>query len=126
MSQKTTRILYWTITGLFALLLLMSGVTEAMQVKEGQEIMVHLGYPVHIMIVIGIGKVLAGIALLQPWYKTIKEWAYAGVTFNLIGAFVARFYAGDSTALILSPLIFLAVMFLSYFLWKRLEKYKTV
>ncbi len=116
---KTLLTLYWAVTIIFALFLLMAGTVEAMRNPEGQEIMRHLGYPVHIMTIIGVGKVLAGVALLQPWFRTVKEWAYAGVTFNLLGACAARASAGDSTILILSPLIFLAVMLLSYYLWKK-------
>ncbi|QMU29015.1 DoxX family protein [Adhaeribacter radiodurans] len=122
MKPKTVKILYWTVTGLFSLFLLMAGITEAMQHESGRQIMQHLGYPVHVMLVIGIGKILAALALIQTRYRVIKEWAYAGVTFNLIGAFAARANAGDSTGLILSPLIFLSVMFLSYFLWKKVAK----
>ncbi|PSR53446.1 DoxX family protein [Adhaeribacter arboris] len=122
MKPKTVKILYWTVTGLFSLLLLMAGITEAIQPESGRQIMQHLGYPVHIMLVIGVGKILAVVALVQTRFRVIKEWAYAGITFNLIGAFVARAYAGDSIGLILSPLIFLSVMFLSYFLWKQVGK----
>ena len=122
MKPKTVKILYWTITGLFALLLLLAGITEAVQHELGRQIMQHLGFPVHVMLIIGIGKILAAVALVQTKSQVMKEWAYAGVTFNLIGAFAARAYAGDSLGLILSPLIFLSVMFLSYFLWKKVEK----
>ncbi|MCC2545921.1 DoxX family protein [Hymenobacter sp. BT175] len=116
---KTLRTLYWSVTGLFALLLLMAGIAEALFRPEGQQIMRHLGYPVHVLTVIGAGKVLAAVALVQPWFRTLKEWAYAGITFTLLGACAARASAGDSTILILSPLIFLAVMLLSYYLWKK-------
>ncbi len=122
MKPKTIKILYWTVTGIFSLFLLMAGITEAMQHESGRQIMQHLGYPVHVMLIIGVGKILAGIALVQTRFKIIKEWAYAGITFNLLGAFAARANAGDSSGLILSPLIFLSVMFLSYYLWKKVEQ----
>jgi hypothetical protein len=115
-------VLYWSVTGLFALLLLMAGVTETLRVSEGQAIMRHLGYPVHVLSVIGVGKVLAALALVQQRFDTLKEWAYAGVTFNLLGACVARASAGDSAGLVASPLIFLAVLFTSYFLWKKMPR----
>ena len=123
-KAKTIQVVYWVITSLFAAMLLMGGITELMQVEEGQQIIRHLGYPIHVMPLLGLGKTLAAVALLQRRFRTIKEWAYAGVTFNLIGACTARASAGDSTMLILSPLLFLAVMFVSYFLWKRVESFR--
>lgn len=121
MKPKTVKVLYWTITGLFSLFLLTAGVTEAMQHESGREIMRHLGYPEHVLIILGIGKIAAAVALVQQKFRTIKEWAYAGITFNLIGACAARAYGGDSIGLILSPLIFMGVMFISYFLWKKVK-----
>jgi hypothetical protein len=59
---------------------------------------------------------------VQRRFPTVREWAYAGVTFNLVGACVARAAAGDSLALILSPLIFLSVLFVSYLLGKKAER----
>ena len=122
MKPRTINLLYRTVSVLFAALLLMAGITEAIAHESGKEIMRHLGYPQHVLHVIGAGKILAAVALVQRRFPTVREWAYAGVTFNLLGAFVARAAAGDSLGLILSPLIFLAVMFTSYFLGKKVEQ----
>jgi hypothetical protein len=122
MTPKAIHLLYRIITVLFAALLLMAGITEAIAHESGKEIMRHLGYPEHVLHVIGTGKILAAVALVQRRFPTVREWAYAGVTFNLVGAFVARAAAGDSIGLILSPLIFLSVMFTSYFLGKKVER----
>ena len=122
MKPKTIHRLYRAVTVLFAALLLMAGITEAVAHESGQAIMRHLGYPVHVLHVLGVGKILAAVALVQRRFPTVREWAYAGVTFNLLGAFVARAAAGDSAGLILSPLIFLAVLFASYFLGKMPER----
>ncbi len=122
MQPRTIHLLHRTLTLLFAALLLMAGITEAIAHESGQEIMRHLGYPEHVLHVLGAGKILAAVALVQRRFPTLREWAYAGVTFNLVGAFVARAAAGDSIGLILSPLIFLSVMFISYFLGKKAER----
>lgn len=122
MKPNTLHLLYRTLTWLFAALLLMAGITEAIAHESGKEIMRHLGYPEHVLHVLGVGKILAAVALVQRRFPTLREWAYAGVTFNLLGAFVARAAAGDSAGLILSPLVFLAVLFASYGLGKRVER----
>ncbi|HET6528714.1 MAG TPA: DoxX family protein [Balneolaceae bacterium] len=121
MKPKTIKIIYWTVTALFALAVLQSGIVELMQTEGSKQVMDMLGYPQYLNTILGVAKILGAIAVLQPIYKTIKEWAYAGFTFDFIGAMVSGIYATDGTAIIVVPLIFLAVMFLSYFLWKKVE-----
>ena len=95
-----------------------------MHIEEGQEIMRHLGYPIYLMTILGTAKVLGAIAIIQNKFKLVKEWSYAGFTFHFIGAAASRYYGGDSFILIISPFIFMAVMFVSYFLWKKMEAAK--
>lgn len=122
MNTKTTKITYWMVTILFALFMLMDGITGIMRIEAGQEIMRHLGYPVYILSILGIAKVMGALALLQRQSPLLKEWAYAGFTFHFLGACASRAYAGDSAILIISPLLFLGFMFVSYFLWKKTER----
>jgi hypothetical protein len=122
MKPRTIRILYRSITILFALFFLMDGAMGIMHVEEGQEIMRHLGYPVYVLTILGIAKVSGALALLQTKYSLLNEWAYAGFTFHFLGACLSRAFIGDSAGLVLSPLVFMGVMFLSYYFWKRTEK----
>ncbi|UYZ57848.1 DoxX family protein [Hymenobacter latericus] len=119
MKAKATTALYYATTLLFSAFMLMAGIMELLQGPEGREIMRHLGYPEHVLLVLGAGKVLGALALVQNRYATLKEWAYAGFTFNFLGACAARAAAHDSTMLIVSPLLFLSFMGLSYLLWKK-------
>lgn len=120
MNKKTINILYWITIVLFGVFMLMAGVTEAIQHPSGKEIMDHLGYAHFNLTVLGIGKILGAIALLLPPTKFLiaKEWAYAGFTITFLGALVARYYAHDDIMLIVSPLLFMAFMFITYALWK--------
>lgn len=122
MNPKTTRILYWSFTLPFAAFMLFGGISEVIHHPSGQEIMRHLGYPEHVLTVLGIGKLLGAVALVQPWLRTPKEWAYAGFTFNLLGACVARAAAQDGFWLVASPLLFLGFMLISYGLWRQLTR----
>ena len=122
MKSKKINRSYWIVTILFSIFMLMAGITEAMQHESGLQIMQHLGYPAHVLIVLGVGKILAAVALVQNKYNIIKEWAYAGLVFNFIGACVARASVGDSWGLVVSPLLFMAAMFISYFLWKKINQ----
>ena len=116
MKPKTIRIVYWTITILFSLFMMFSGFSEIMQTEQAKEIMKHLGYPIYANIIIGVAKILGALAILQWRFRIIKEWAYAGFTIDFIGASASFYFAGDGILTALSPMIFLAVMFLSYFL----------
>jgi hypothetical protein len=119
MKPKTARILYWTITILFATAMLLDSIGGITRAEAGQEVLRHLGYPMYVLTIFGVAKLLGAIAILQNKFRTVKEWAYAGFAFNFIGAAASRAFAGDSAGLIIMPIIMLAVMFFSYFLWKR-------
>ena len=122
MKQKTIKIIYWIVTILFSLAMLFSGFSEVMQTEQAVEIMKHLGYPIYVNTIIGVAKVLGVIVILQWKFRTVKEWAYAGFTIDFIGAGASMYLAGDGILMALSTSIFLAVMFVSYFLWKKVDK----
>ena len=91
MKPKTTKIWYWITTILFSLAILMGVIPS----EQGKELMTHLGYPLYLMTILGIAKVLGVVAIVQQKYKTIKEWAYAGFTFDILGASASIYLAGD-------------------------------
>ena len=122
MKPKTIKILYWAVTILFSLAMLMSGILEVMQTEQSVEVIRHLGYPAYVNTIIGVAKILGVIAILQWKFRTVKEWAYAGFTIDFIGAGASMYFAGDEILTALSPVIFIAVMFISYFLWKKTDK----
>lgn len=124
MKPRSIKITYWTATGIFALLTFMDGIGGITRAEAGVEIMHHLGYPVYLLSIVGVAKLLGAIAIVQTKYRTIKEWAYAGFTFNFLGAFASRAFAGDSTFEVIFPVIMLGVMFIPYFFWKKYERLK--
>ncbi|MEN9626338.1 MAG: hypothetical protein RL557_666 [archaeon] len=121
MKQRTIKIWYWIITILFCAFMTFSAVSELLQTESAQKVMVDLGYPPYLNYILGIAKILGVIALLIPQFKVIKEWAYAGFAFDIIGAGLSiGFDGGGWMALTVLP--FLVVMFISYSLWKKVEK----
>jgi uncharacterized membrane protein YphA (DoxX/SURF4 family) len=121
--MKKIKIAYWTVTILFVLAMLQSGIVQLIQSEGSQELMALLGYPMYVSTILGIAKILGAIVLVLGIFKTLKEWAYAGFAFDLIGATVSGAYIGEILVVII-PLVYLAVMFLSYFLWKEMEQSK--
>ena len=114
MNRATTA--YWSATGLFCAVLLFSGVGHLTRIEMIREGMTHLGYPVYVMTILGIAKLLGVAALLIPGKPLLKEWAYAGFTFNLLGATVSHLFAGDPFSETVRPAVLLLVGAASYFL----------
>lgn len=124
MKPKTIKTVYWILTILFALAMLGDAYGGITKQEAGVVVLKHLRYPIYNMPMFGVAKLLGAIALLQTKFRTIKEWAYAGFAFNFISAFVSRVIVGDDIALLIPPLVMLAVMFASYFFWKKFEVIK--
>ena len=120
MSKKGIKLTYWITTILFAAFMLFSGIGGLIGSEAGNSVMIALGYPLYLNIILGIAKILGSVALIQTKWYVIKEWAYAGFAFDIIGAGMSFLFAGMGLAMIIVPLIALAVMFVSYSSWKKL------
>lgn len=95
--MKIKTIAYWVITAALVFSVMSGGVTELMHRKENIDGLILLGYPVYFIMIIGTWKILGGIALLVPGFGRLKEWAYAGIFFNMTGAAVSHAVMGDPT-----------------------------
>lgn len=104
MSQPTTKrdnIIFWVSTGLFSAFILSGAIPNIMSTPEWVEVFEQLGYPLYLLPVIGVAKVLGITALLVPGYPRIKEWAYAGFFFDLSGAVYSGLVVGGFNPLML-------------------------
>jgi hypothetical protein len=120
MQPKTQKILYWAITIIFALFMAFSGISELLQIESAKQVLTALGYPTYVNYILGIAKLLGVIAILQWRFKTIKEWAYAGFTIDILGATASNFFV-EGIGPALMTVIFFIPLFLSYWLWKKTE-----
>lgn len=91
--MTTKMVAYWVITVLIALETLVGGITDFIGGRSilvagppVADVVLHLGYPLYFLRILGVWKVLGGIVLLVPGYPRLKEWAYAGIFFELSGA----------------------------------------
>lgn len=84
--MKKINIIYWITTGLFAAFMLTSAIPNIMSAQEWVVIFEQLGYPSYLLPFLGVAKLLGVIALLTPGFNRLKEWAYAGFFFDLVGA----------------------------------------
>jgi len=115
---KRNKIIYWIATIWLALGMISTGAVQLFKVKEGQgglDSIIHLGYPVYILTLLGIWKVLGVIAVLIPKLPLLKEWAYAGFFFVVSGAIFSHIAAGDAVSSIFPALLLLILTFLSWY-----------
>ena len=94
--MKKINILFWVFNGLLCLLMLFSAISSMMNPASVSEIVVkHLGYPTYFIGLLNILKILGVLIILIPSLQRLKEWAYAGFTFDLIYATYSFIKVGD-------------------------------
>lgn len=103
--MKAKNIAYWITTGLVALAFAFGGAMDLSGSAEVLAGMAHLGYPAYFATVIGVWKILAVVALLAPGLPRLKEWAYAGIVFDLTGAAISHLAVGDGMGKAAAPII---------------------
>lgn len=113
-ESRTRTIIYWIITIITAVAFIIPGIGNLFHIPHFVQDMAHLGYPKYFLTVLGIWKVLGAITILSPNFKRIKEWAYAGMIFDLTGASISRLSSGDAIAMIIIPLIIAMVVITSW------------
>lgn len=120
--MKRTNILYWIFTGLFAAVMLLSGVQNMLVTESSVALLSHLGYPNYIIPFLGVAKILGAIAILIPGYPRLKEWAYAGLFFDLVGATYSGIMTDGLQLPMAGMLIFFGLFALSYAWYRKRER----
>ena len=105
---------YWITTALAALAFLSGGAIDIGQPANMVALMAHLGYPAFLLTLLGVWKILGGVAILAPRLPRLKEWAYAGMFFDLTGAAVSHAATGDAANHVATPLVILALVLASW------------
>ena len=116
--SKRNKIIYWIATIWLALGMVATGSVQLFKAKEGQggvDMMTHLGYPVYMLTLLGIGKLLGVIAVLIPKFPLLKEWAYAGFFFIMSGAIFSHIASGDVINAIFPSLLLLILTVISWY-----------
>lgn len=122
MNKTTINIIYWISTGLILAMMLFSAASSFMDNPEGAKMLVAIGYKPYVMHLLAVAKVLGVIAILTPGFPRLKEWAYAGFTFDLIGATYSFYASGFAFKDWAFMLVLIAVLACSYiFYHKRLK-----
>ena len=112
--KKRDKIIYWISTLWLALGMTSTGIVQLLKVEEEVDRMTHLGYPVYLLTILGVGKILGVVAVLIPKFPLLKEWAYAGFFFNMLGAIFSHLAAGSPMSDIFPPLLLLSLTAISW------------
>jgi len=114
-TSRRRMIAYWVTTALVVFELVSGGVWDILRVPQVRVLIEHLGYPSYFLVILGTWKLLGAAALLVPKFPRLKEWAYAGVIFDLTGAVASLFAAGLATVDTAAyPVLMVPVAFLSW------------
>lgn len=117
--MKKTKIIYWIFTGLFAALMLFSSIPGLLKDPNALKFMADLQYPPYLTGFLGVAKILGVIAILIPGYPRIKEWAYAGLVFDLVGATYSQIGANLPPEGLIFMLISFILAFGSYIYYHK-------
>lgn len=112
---KRNKIIYWITTLWLALGMLSTGIVQLMKIQEEVDNMTHLGYPLYLLTLLGIWKILGVGAVLIPKFTLLKEWAYAGFFFAMSGAVISHIAIDGFTGKVFPPLLLLVLTILSWY-----------
>ncbi|MEZ0311566.1 MAG: DoxX family protein [Myxococcota bacterium] len=107
---------YWVTTALVVFVFLAGGVFDLIRPPQLVETMQHLGYATYVAVILGAWKVAGAVVIVAPRLPLLKEWAYAGMVFDLTGAALSHRAVGDPASAVATPIIILSLVAASWFL----------
>lgn len=113
---NTNKIIYWISTLWLALGMLSTGIVQLLKPQDEIDKIIHLGYPIYFLTMLGIWKILGVVAVLVPKLALLKEWTYAGFFFAMSGAVFSHIALADPTNEIFPSLLLLTLTVVSWYL----------
>jgi len=114
-ATKRNKIIYWVATVWLALGMVSTGVVQLIQMKEEAALFARLGYPMYLLTILGVWKILGVIAVLAPRLPLLKEWAYAGFFFTMSGALLSHGALGDEAIEFFGPSLLIVLTMVSWY-----------
>jgi hypothetical protein len=124
--MKKVNIIYWIFTGLLVLLMATSAIGSFIPNPQGAATMQQIGIGPHLIPFLAVAKILGITALLVPGFPRIREWAYAGFTFDVAGALYLFIAAGEPPVQWIGMIIGLVLIAGSYIYWHKKLKLQAV
>jgi hypothetical protein len=117
--MKKTNIFYWICTGMLIPAIGIGSIFGIVPNEDSLRVFFSLGYPAYIVPFLSVAKLLGLMVIFIPKYPRLKEWAYAGIAFDIIGAAYSIIAIGSSLTHIIFPVLALLFLFASYFLYHK-------
>lgn len=105
----TRTIGYWALTGIIAWEMAAGSIWDLLRIDFVRGVFHHLGYPLFLLLILGMWKAPCAVVLIVPRFPRLKEWAYAGAVFNYTGAAASHLLAGDGPSAWAGPAVFAAM-----------------
>ncbi len=112
--SRWSAITYWTATVIIVTESLVGGTFDLLRLSPFFPMLIELGYPAYLATILGIGMILAAITLTLPRLPRLKEWAYAGILINMLGAAASQIAVGNGPGDYVPPLMFAAIALTSW------------
>jgi uncharacterized membrane protein YphA (DoxX/SURF4 family) len=113
--MKTKKIIYWIATIWLSLGMLSTGIVQLLKMDQDVDRMNELDYPIYLLTLLGVWKILGVIAVLIPKFPILKEWAYAGFFFAMSGAVFSHIASGSPVSEIFPSLLLLVLTVVSWY-----------
>lgn len=113
--KKRDKVIYWIATLWLALGMTSTGIVQLMRMEDEVSLITKLGYPIYILTMLGIWKMLGVVAVLVPRFPLVKEWAYAGFFFAMSGAVFSHIVVGDGAIELFGPMLLIVLTIVSWY-----------
>ena len=115
-SRRIRKMTFWLFTVIVVWETIAGSLWDLLRIEYVRVVFAHLGYPVYLLTILGVWKLPGAVVILAPGLRRLKEWAYAGVFFELTGAAASWALHGDPAAEIASPIVLAAIALASWIL----------
>jgi uncharacterized membrane protein YphA (DoxX/SURF4 family) len=115
LAGRAGKITYWIATIWLSLGMLSTGIVQLLKTEDEVNKMTQLGYPLYLLTIIGVWKILGVAAILIPKFPLLKEWAYAGFFIAMSGAIISHVTSGNDAKEIFGPALLLVLTFVSWY-----------
>lgn len=113
--SKSKKIIYWIATIWLALGMTSTGIIQLLKPEGEVDFILKLGYPEYFLTILGLSKILGVIAILLPRFPLVKEWAYAGFFFTMLGALYSHIVMGSAAGEVFPPVLLLVLTVVSWY-----------
>jgi len=117
--MKKINVFYWICTGMLIPAIGIGSILGVVPNEDSLKVFSSLGYPAYIVPFLSVAKLLGLIVIFIPKYPRLKEWAYAGITFDIVGAGYSIIAIGNPFTHLIFPTLALSFLFGSYFLYHK-------